>query len=133
MRAFLVALGPDEQTFLQVTDALAGKGVNLTAVAMLPGDPPQMGFTVDLEDAARLALRQAGVEADEYDVIDLHVANAPGTLALAAHALADAGVPIRLLLTVRATRGRATDVVAVDDAQRGRLILRGLSDDGLLD
>jgi hypothetical protein len=133
MKAFVVALADERDAFLEVADALAGKGANVTAVSLLPGDPPRLGFTVDLEDAARRALRQAGVGAQEYEVIELSLANTPGSLALAAHALADAGLPIRLLLTMRASRGRATDLIAVDDAEAARLVVRGLSEDVLLD
>jgi hypothetical protein len=133
VKAFVVALATDQDGFLALADALAGKGANLTAVSLLPGDPPRLGFTVDLEDAARRALRGLGVPVAEYEVIELSLANTPGSLALAAHALADAGVPIRLLLTVRASRGRATDVIAVDDAEAARLVVRGLSEDVLLD
>ena len=133
MKAFLVALGKDQDALLALTDALAAKGANLTAVSLLPGDPPRLGFTVDLEDAARRALRGLGVPVAEYEVTELSLANTPGSLALAAHALADAGVPIELLLTVRASRGRATDVIAVADVEAARLVVRGLSEDVLLD
>ena len=133
MKAFLVALATEPDALLEVADALAAKGANLTAVSLLPGDPPRLGFTVDLEDAARRALRQARVEAQEYEVVELSLANTAGSLALAAHALADAGLPIRLLLTMRVSRGRATDLIAVDDAEAARLVVRGLSDDVLLD
>jgi hypothetical protein len=112
---------------------LAAKGANLTSVSLLPGDPPRIGFTVDLEDAARRALRGLRVPVAEYEVIEMSLANTPGSLALAAHALADAGIPIQLLLTVRASRGRATDVIAVADVEAARLVVRGLSEDVLLD
>jgi len=133
VKAFVVTLGKDQDALLALTDALAGKGANLTSVSLLPGDPPRLGFTVDLEDAARRALGRLRVPVAEYEVIELSLANTPGSLALAAHALADAGVPIQLLLTVRASRGRATDVIAVDDAEAARLVVRGLSEDVLLD
>jgi hypothetical protein len=133
VKAFVVTLADARDTFLEVADALAGKGANVTALSLLPGDPPRLGFTVDLEDAARLALHQTPVDAEEYEVIELSLANTPGSLALAAHALSDAGVPIRMLLTMRASLGRATDLIAVDDAEAARLVVRGLSEDVLLD
>jgi hypothetical protein len=133
VKAFLVALDGEHGTFLDLADALAGKGVNLTAVSLLPGDPSRAGFTVDNEDAARSALRTAGITARELDVIELPLANAPGALAMAAHALADAGVPIELVLTERVSRGRAVDRIAVADVEQGRLVVQGLSEDGLLD
>jgi hypothetical protein len=133
VKAFVVALATDQDGFLALADALAGKGANLTAVSLLPGDPPRLGFTVDLEDAARRALRGLGVPVAEYEVIELSLANTPGSLALAAHALADAGVPIELLLTLRASRGRTTDLIAVADVEVARLVVRGLSEDVLLD
>ena len=133
MKAFVIALATDQDALLALADALAAKGANLTSVSLLPGDPPRLGFTVDPEDAARRALRGLGVPVAEYEVIELSLANTPGSLALAAHALADAGVPIRLLLTLRASRGRTTDLIAVDDAEAARLIVRGLSEDVLLD
>ena len=133
MKAFVVTLGTEQHALLALTDALAAKGANLTAVSLLPGDPPRLGFTVDLEDAARRVLRGLGVPVAEYEVIELSLANTPGSLALAAHALADAGIPIQLLLTVRASRGRATDVIAVADVEAARLVVRGLSEDVLLD
>jgi hypothetical protein len=65
VKAFVVALATAQDGFLALADALAGKGANLTAVSLLPGDPPRLGCTVDLEDAARRALRQVGVGAQE--------------------------------------------------------------------
>jgi hypothetical protein len=133
VKAFVVTLGDDRDVFLELTDALAGKGVNLTAVAMVPGRPPRLGFTVDREPAAREALRQVRVKAVEYELIELRLPNTPGSLARAARELADAGNPILLLLTLRASRGRTTEVIAVADPEKGRLMLRGVTEDGLLD
>ena len=133
MKAFVVALGDGRPGLLELADALAGKGANLTSVSLLPGDPPRLGFTVDLEDAARRTLRQLRIEAREYEVIELPLANTPGALAAAARALADAGLPIELILTLRASLGRATDMIAVADVEAGRLAVRGVSEDGLLD
>ncbi len=65
MKAFVVALATAQDGLLALADALASKGANLTAVSLLPGDPPRLGFTVDLEDAARRALRGLGVGAQE--------------------------------------------------------------------
>jgi hypothetical protein len=133
VKVFVVTLANAQETFLDLAAALAGKGVNLTAVALLPGDPPRLGFSVDREDAARGALQQVALGAQEYEGIELPLANTPGSLALAARALADAGVPIGLLLTLHASRGRTTDVIAVADVALGRLVVRGLSADVLLD
>ncbi len=67
MKAFVVALATAQDGFLALADALAGKGANLTAVSLLPGDPPRLGCTVDLEDAARRALRGLRVPVAEYE------------------------------------------------------------------
>ncbi len=133
MQAFVIVLGTEPDALLEVADALAGKGANLTALSLLPGDPPRIGFTVDAEDAARRALGALGVLAQEYPVLELSLENTPGSFALAAHALADAGSPIQLLLTLRASRGQTTDVIAVTDAGAARLVLRGLAGDVLVD
>ncbi len=133
MRAFVVTLTETADALLAVADAVAATGANLTAVSLLPGSPPRFGFTVDREDAARRALQGLGLPTVEFETIELNLANIPGEFALAAHALAEAGVPIELVLTVRATRGRTREVIAVSDIETGRLVAQRLSADVLLD
>ena len=129
----MIALEGGADILVELADALAGKGANLTALSLLPGDPPRLGFTVDDEDAARRALDARGVRAQAYPVVERSLENTPGSFALAAHALADAGSPIQLLLTLRASRGQTTDVIAVGNVEAARLVLQGLAGDVLLD
>ena len=133
MRAFVVPILSPEDGFLDLLDTLAGAGANLAAVSLLPGDPPRMGFAVIDEDRARRALRELRLVADEYELVELRLPNTPGTLAAAARELAAAGNPIQLQLTLRANRGRTTELIAVRDPAAARFVIRGLSEDGLLD
>jgi hypothetical protein len=132
MKAFLVRLDARAGSLARITEAVAGKGANLVAVGVLPGERQAVCFVADPEDAARQALRQAGIRAREFDVIQLALANEPGALARVARALEGAGIPIQMLLTLRASRGRALDVIAVADAARAELVLRGLPEDSVL-
>jgi len=133
MKAFVISLEGDGDAFPGLTAALAGKGANVIAVSLLPGDPPRLGFAVNDEDAARRSLREAHLTAEEYELIELSLANAPGALAVAARELADAGAPIQLLLTLHASSGRTIDMIGVADLSVARLVVRGLSEDGLID
>jgi hypothetical protein len=132
MKAFLVRLDARSGSLARLSEAMAGKGVNVVAVSAMPGDRQTVGFVADPEDAARQALRQAGIRAREFDVIQLALANEPGALARVAAALEGAGTPIQLLLTLRASRGRALDVIAVADPARAEMVLRGLPEDSVL-
>jgi len=134
VKAFVVRLDRRSGSFTGLTEAMAGKGVNLTAINAVPG--PRLSFVAflaDQEDGAREALAQAGYEAREYDVIEMALANEPGALARAARALEAAGTPIEMLLTLRATRGHVVDLIAVSDPAQAELILRGLPADGVLE
>jgi hypothetical protein len=127
MVAFVVLLDQDAATLVRLTEALAAKGVNITAFSLVPGTPAAtIGFAVDKEEVARDALERAGIAAQEFATVQFALANDPGSLARVARALETAGVLIRLTLTLRASRGRAVDIVAVDDAERAVLVLRGL-------
>ena len=132
MKAFMVELdGPE--VLVRITEAIAGKGANLTAVSILPGPPACLGFIAEPEDAARDALATIGVRAREHEVIPMSIANEPGALARAARALDAAGAPIELLLTLRATRGHVVDMIAVTDPAKAHLVIRGLPADEPID
>ncbi len=134
MKAFVVRLDERTGSLGRVTEAIAGKGVNLIAISLMQDGPDSLlVFVPDREDAAREALRPLSASVREHDVIELQMANEPGALATVARALEDAGTPIELLLTLRATRGSAVDVIVVSDPARARLIIRGQSEGGLLD
>lgn len=133
VKAFIVALGDAPGAIVELSEAIAGKGANLTAVSILPGQPGSFGFIVDDEASARQALTAVGLTATEFDVIPMTIPNEPGALARAARELEMAGTPIKLLLTLRATRGRVVDMIAVPDPAKARLVVRGLPDDGLID
>ncbi len=133
MKAFTVRLDDRTGSLVHITEALAGKGANLVAVGLIDAEDGVLVFVPDREEVAREALRPITASVTEHDVVELQMANEPGALARIARALDEAGTPIRLLLTLRATRGSAVDVIAVDDPDRAQMIIRGLSEGGLLD
>jgi hypothetical protein len=79
----------------EITTALAEKKVNLRAVnAWVEGDEGVVRLIVDKAAVAKKALSARGWPVEEVDVVEVELADKPGTLAEKAAALGRAGVNI---------------------------------------
>ena len=110
MKAFVVAAEDRPGELARIGEAMGKAGVNITALAGLTeAGTGLIGFFVSDEAGARGALRGAGIEARELEVLSIALADAPGALAAAARKLAGAGLNIELFLPRGSpmARGRA--------------------------
>jgi hypothetical protein len=125
MKAFVVVTEDRPGELARIGEAVGNAGVNITALAGLTGDA--VGFLVSDEAGARGALRSAGIEARELDVIRVTLTDEPGALGKAARKLATAGINLELVLTTGISHGKSTLVLAASDARRARTLLGDLA------
>jgi len=89
-----------------------------------------IGFLASDEAGARGALRAAGIEAKEVEVIRVALADEPGALGKAARKLATAGVNLELILSTGISHGKGGVVLAVSDARKASSVLGDLVVEG---
>ncbi len=127
MKAFVVAAEDRPGELARIGEAMGQAGVSITALAGLTeAGTGLIGFLVNDEAGARGALREAGIEARELEVLPIALADAPGALAAAARKLAGAGLNIELFLPTGVSHGKGTGVLAVSDARKARALLGDL-------
>ena len=131
MQAFVVAAEDRPGELARIGQALGEAGVNITALAGLTEEGAGLiGFLVSDEAGARGALRGAGIEARELEVLPIALADAPGALAAAARKLATAGLNVEFILSTGVAHGKGTGVLAVSDARKARALLGDLVVEG---
>jgi hypothetical protein len=127
MKAFVVATEDRPGEISRIGDAMGTAGVNITALAGLTGEGAGLiGFLVSDEAGARGALRTAGIETKELEVIRIALADEPGALGKAARKLASAGINVELILSSGISHGKGNLVLAVSDARKARTLLGDL-------
>ena len=127
MKAFVVATEDRPGEIARIGDAMGTARVNMAGIAGLTGEGAGLiGILVSDEAGARGALRTAGIEARELEVIRIATADEPGALGKAARKLASAGVNIELILSTGISHGKSGVVLAVSDARRARTLLGDL-------
>jgi len=100
----------------QVASALAEQKVNVRAAnAWVEDGQGVIRLVVDRPAAARKALAGRGWAAQEEEVLEVELADRPGSLALVATALGQAGVDIRHLYVGTAGARKATVFLGVSD------------------
>lgn len=98
MNAFIVELPNQPGSLAMLAEAVAEKGINITAVVgATSGELGTVSFTTDDESATRNALGEKGWVYREVPLVRASLEHRPGTLAAAARKLADAGVNIELM------------------------------------
>jgi hypothetical protein len=124
MIAFLIELQNRPGAVAEVTEAIAERGINITGGAGVGSGPAgQMALTTNDEAATRRILLAAGYKFREIEVVPLTIADAPGSLAKACRALADAGINIDAAFGMAGTSDRNTIAFATDDPARARSVL----------
>ncbi|MGD0122983.1 MAG: ACT domain-containing protein [Candidatus Limnocylindrales bacterium] len=127
MKAFVVATEDRPGELARIGEAMGTAGVNITALAGLTGEGAGLiGFLVSDEAGARGALRTAGIETKEVEVIRIALADEPGALGKVARKLATAGVNIELILSTGISHGMGGVALAVSDPRRARTLLGDL-------
>lgn len=112
-------------TLGEVASALAQKKVNVRAVnAWVEGAEGVVRLVVDKVGPARKALAARGWQVEESDVLELELADKPGTLAEAALALGEAGVNIQHVFVGTGSARKATVFLGVSDVRAALKVLR---------
>jgi hypothetical protein len=109
----------------EVAAALAEKQVNLRAVnAWIEDGEGVIRMVVDKVGPARKALAARGWQVEEKEVVELELADKPGTLAEAAIALGEAGVNIEHVFVGAGGARKATVFLGVSDIKAALKALR---------
>jgi hypothetical protein len=109
----------------EVTSALAEKKVNLRAVnAWVEGTEGIVRLVVDKVPVARKALAARGWQVEEKEIIEVELADKPGTLAEKAVALGRAGVNITHVFVGPGGARKATVFMGVSDIAAALKALR---------
>ena len=98
MTEFVVWMDNRPGRLAALAEALAEAGVNIDAMAAFAFDGRGMiRFIVDDAVAARRTLNEAGLAADEHQVLTTFLPHTPGQLATVARSLADSDINIEAL------------------------------------
>ncbi|MGZ6256413.1 MAG: ACT domain-containing protein [Candidatus Limnocylindria bacterium] len=98
MHAFIVELPNRPGSLAKVTEAVAERGINITAVAgATSGELGSVSFTTDDESGTRNALGEKGWVYREVPLVHTSLEHRPGALAAAARKLADAGINVEVM------------------------------------
>ncbi len=117
---------PDRPGMLgEIAAALAEKKINIRAVnAWVEGTEGVVRLVVDKGAAAKKALAARGWNAEEQEVLEIELADKPGTLAEAARALGEKGVNITHVFVGVGGARKATLFLAVSDVAAAQKALR---------
>lgn len=124
MNAFIVELKNQPGEVARVSEAIAQKGIDITAFSGVTcGGSGTIALLTNDEAGTRTALREAGCQAREIEVVGTALENRPGTLAKATRKLADAGINIEVALPIGMDGGRATLAFGTDNPAKAKEIL----------
>ena len=108
MNAFMVDISNKPGEIARVAEAIAAKGVNITAISgSACGDGGTVTVMTSDDSATRAALNAAAITFREIEAIEVPLAHQPGSLARASRRLADAGINVEAVL---ATGMRGNDI-----------------------
>jgi len=124
MIAFMVDLQDQPGELARVAEAIAQKGINITAFsgATMGGRGAVMLVTND-EEGTRRALRDAGCQVTESELVTASLEHQPGSLAAAARKLADAGINITGALPTGMSDGKVSIAFATDQPAKARQVI----------
>lgn len=128
MDAFIIELENRPGMLAGLTEAIAARGINIEAAAAATSpDRGSVALLTDDAGATRSVLDESGVTYHACGVVEVTLQHRPGTLAVAARRLADAGVNIEALLPTGMQGDTATLALAVDDVDAARSALGELA------
>lgn len=118
MTEFVVHMDNRPGMLASLTEVLAGAGVNIEALAAFGFDGEGVvRLVVDDANLARRALREAGLAAEEKQVLTTYLPHSPGQLASVARRLADSGVNIDAVYVINASSDGIELAIAVDQPE----------------
>lgn len=109
----------------EITAALAAKKVNLRAInAWVEGTEGVIRLVADKPAAAKKALGASGYMVEEKDVLELQLADKPGTLAAVTTKLGKAGINISHVMIGTAPARKCTVFLGVPDLKAAQKAAR---------
>ena len=133
MNVFIVDLKHKPGELAKAAEAIARKGINITAFSGVTcGDSGSIALLTNDEAGARKALAEAGYKARELEVVTTTLEHNPGTLAAAARKLADAGINIEVALPTSMAGGNVTLAFATDQPAKARSTLGSMEPVGVV-
>jgi hypothetical protein len=124
MNAFLIELQNKPGELARITEAIAAKGVNLTAVTGATcGSSGSLAILTADDATTRTALKDARFSFREVEATETPIANVPGGLAKAARRLAEAGVNVEALLPTGMKGNDVTVAFVTSDPAKARTLL----------
>ncbi len=126
MQAFLVELANKPGELADVAEALAAKGINITAISGTAcGDGGRAAIMTSDEALTRTALDATGHQ-HKYTVMeatDTALRHEPGTLAKAARRLAEEGINIEAIMPIGMEGNEIHVAFVTSDAAKARQVL----------
>ena len=124
MNGFIVELKNKPGELARVAEAIAQKGINITAfTGATCGETGSVVLITNDEAGTRQALRNAQITTREVELVPVALADKPGTLAEVARRLADAGVNIEAAVPTGMSGGNVQLAFATDDPTKARAAL----------
>jgi hypothetical protein len=126
MNAFLIEVRNQPGELARVAEAVAAKGINITAISgSACGDGGNVAILTADEAATRITLKEAGVAFREIEAVETPLPHQPGTLARASRRLADAGINIEAILATGMQGNDVTVAFVTADPARAKEVLAG--------
>jgi hypothetical protein len=124
MNIFILDLKHQPGELAKATEAIAQKGIDITAFSGVTcGGSGTVALLTNDDAGARSALSSAGYRPREVEVVTTTIENTPGSLAMTARKLADAGLNIEVALPTGMSGRNVTLAFATDNPAKARNIL----------
>ena len=124
MNAFIVELKNKPGELARATEAIAQKGINVLGfTGATCGDSGTVVLLTNDESGTKRALGDAGFRPREVELVVARLADQPGSLAMTARRLADAGINIEAALPTGMEGGKISMAFATDNPSKARQII----------
>jgi len=124
MNLFIVDLKHQPGELAKATEALAHKGIDITAFSGVTcGGSGTVALLTNDDTLTRSTLQDAGYRPRELEVVTATIENTPGSLAKVARKLADAGISIEAALPTGMSGMNVTVAFATDQPAKARGVL----------
>jgi hypothetical protein len=124
MNIFIVDLKHQPGELAKATEAIAQKGINITAFSGVTcGSSGTIALLTSDDAGTRTVLTDAGYHPREVEVVTTAIPNTPGSLAAIARKLGNAGINVEVALPTSMADGKVTFAWATDQPAKARGVL----------
>jgi hypothetical protein len=124
MNAFLVELANRPGEFARISEAIAARGINITAISgSTGGSTGRVAMTTDNDGETRTVLGDAKVAYAESELTEASLPDRPGSLAKVARRLADAGINIEAIMPTGMNGNDVSVAFVTDNPTKARGLL----------